>query len=183
MILLTVDEDPAVIEHTLGILKKVGGSHQVHTASNLAVAENSARELEALDVLIVPAIASTGESFFALRDSLRARFEKLHVLFLNDYDISEYQNQLGNDPVLPRRPDDAALTSWAASIGFGTLPSTTGSVAISDPETEPLLVGSPEQPSSREIPIAVESPASAQDGDNAGDEELPVAGLVAPPAD
>ena len=91
MILLTVDEDPEVIEHTLGILKKLGGSHEVHTASNLSVAENSARELEGLDVFIAPAIASTGEHFFALCDSLRARFEKFYVLFFNDYDISEYK--------------------------------------------------------------------------------------------
>ena len=71
MILLTVDEDPAVIEHALAILRKFGGQQEVHTAGSLAAAEQIARSLAGLDILIIPAIASNGESFFALRDSLR----------------------------------------------------------------------------------------------------------------
>lgn len=181
MILLTVEEDPAVIQHTLDILRKVGGSHEVHTASNLSVAENSARELDHLDVLISPVIASSGENFFGLRNSLRARFPKLHVLFLNDYDIGGYRDQLGDDTVLPRRPDEAALAGWARSIGFATLPK---SPATQQPahDTEPLLEGSPAPPSrANEIPV----PVAATDGDvgSDDDEELPVAGLVVPPAE
>jgi hypothetical protein len=182
MILLTVDEDPAVVRHTLEILKKVGGSHEVHTASNLAVAENSTRDLQDLDVLIAPAIASNGENFFALRDSLRARFKKLHVLFLNDYDISNYSEQIGDDPVLPRRPDEQALIDWAQSIGFGTLPETPNVPAQdSGLDSEPLLDASPEQPTTKEIPIAVS--AADDSGDAGEDEELPIAGSVAPPAE
>ena len=157
MILLTVDEDPAVVDHTLGILKKLGGNHEVHTASNLSVAEHSAAKLEALDVLIVPAIASTGENFFGLRDTLRTRFKKLHVLFLNDYDVSDYQEQIGSDTVLPRLPDEEELTAWANSIGFGTLPGSRGGAHEEVPNTEPLLDGSPANPNQHEVPVAVAS--------------------------
>ncbi|MFT4548512.1 MAG: sulfatase activating formylglycine-generating enzyme [Verrucomicrobiales bacterium] len=178
MILLTVDEDPKVIAHTLGVLKSLGGNHEVHTASNLSVAENSATKLEALDVLIVPAIASTGENFFGLRDSLRARFPKLHVLFLNDYDVSDYQVQIGADTVLARLPEPKALSAWAHSIGFDTLPSAPAGPL--DPEWEPLLEGSPEEIGKKKVPVAV---ASVPENDGADDEQLPVAGFVAPAAD
>ena len=180
MILLTVDEDPAVIEHTLGILKKLGGHHEVHTASNLGVAENSAKKLEALDVLIVPAIASSGESFFELRDTLRDRFEKLHVLFLNDYDVSDYEEEIGTDTVLPRQPSEGDLTIWANSIGFGILPESRGGPEEVDPNTEPLLEASPQSSLSSDVPVAVASSVPAVDE---SDEEIPVAGLVTPPAD
>ena len=120
MILLTVDEDPAVLQHSLGILKKVGGSHEVHTASSLEIAEKSSRELARIDVVILPTAASGGETFFAFRDTLRGRFPKLHVLFLTDFDVSEYADRLGGDPVLPKLPDEQALSDWARSIGFGT---------------------------------------------------------------
>ncbi|MGI9243068.1 MAG: SUMF1/EgtB/PvdO family nonheme iron enzyme [Verrucomicrobiales bacterium] len=186
MILLTVDEDPKVIQHTLEILKRVGGSHEVHTASNLGVATHSASELESLDVLIIPAIASSGESFFGLRDSLRERFADLHVLFLNDYDISDYAEQVGNDPILPRFPDDQALTKWANSIGFGTLPepSSTGA-GERNSGSEVLLEGSPAQPAKRNVPVAVTEsiPAGGSSESGSGDEELPVAAAVSQPAD
>ena len=186
MILLTVDEDPAVIEHTLGILKRLGGSHEVHTASNLTVATHSAQALDDLDVLIIPAIASSGENFFGLRDSLRKRFENLHVLFLNDYDVSAYSEQIGNDAVLPRIPDRKALTSWAESIGFGTLPgSAPAGVGDAGAASEVLLEGSPEQPGKREVPIAIatEHSPSDHDVDAGGEEELPVAAAVSQPTE
>ena len=181
MILLTVDEDPAVIEHALAILRKFGGQQEVHTAGSLAAAEQIARSLAGLDILIIPAIASNGESFFALRDSLRQRFPQLHVLFLNDYDISAYQGQIGNDRVLPRRPEEQALAHWAQSIGFGV----TATHATAEPggggraASEALLEGSPELPSKSTVPVAVTAvPSSGVDED-----ELPVAGLVETPAD
>lgn len=189
MILLIVDEDPAAIRHTLEILKRVGGSHEVHTASNLSVATNSAQNLPWLDVLIIPTVASNGETCFALRDALRARFEGLHALFLtdNDNDIGAYRDQIGGDSVLPRFPDQSALTRWAESIGFGTLPAAPAMAGSGSPAGgEAPLEGSPVEAASKDIPIAVASPeADPGNGpaEGRGEEELPVAASVSILAD
>ena len=115
-----------------------------------------------------------------MRDQLRERFPKLHVLFLNDYDISGFGNQIGKDTVLPRRPEARALHEWAESIGFATLPAPPA-VPEASQKSEPLLDGSPEQPETKEVPVPVEAAADPESGTE--DEELPVAGPVATPTE
>lgn len=178
MILLIVDESADNIAAILDTLKKGGGSHQVHTASGLDTARKAAAAMPQLDVLIATSVSSEGESGFELRDELRKRFPDLQTAFTNEYDLSDWQQQVGHDPVFGKPPDEAQLLEWARSVGISTIPADTteAPAAESVEESEPLMASSVAPATPRtSIPLPV------TDEDDADEDELPVAETISAP--
>ena len=120
MILLIIDENPDIVSAILATLKKGGGAHEVHTASCFATARKAADKMAQLDVLISTAITSEGDDAFELRDQMWERFPRLHTAFVNEYDLSGWTSQIGDDPVFDKPPAPDALLSWACTIGLST---------------------------------------------------------------
>ena len=59
---------------------------------------------DSLDILVVEAIFPTQESGFELRDKVRARFPQTRVLFTTRYDLTGFEEQIGDSLVLKDAP-------------------------------------------------------------------------------
>lgn len=139
MILLLVDEDKEIIQKLLSTLKMGGGNHEVHTASCFETALRSLEAMDQLDVLITTTFTSDGENGFEFRDALKKRFPRLRTAFINEYDLSEYAENIGADPVLKRPPTPGSLLKWAANVGISKIrPKAQEANAVPEP-TQPLV--------------------------------------------
>ncbi len=135
MILLIVDEDKEMISKIVEILRKGGGVHEVHTASGFETAEKAAAAMKHIDVLITESFTADGSDGFSFRDRLRERFPALKTAFVNAYDLSDYAEQIGPDPVFERPPDERELLKWAAAAGVSTAHATTPVPVVEDSES------------------------------------------------
>ncbi len=104
MTLLFVDSNAALRGLRLAWLRdKLPGFTTVDFPATGEAAAWIARA-DALDILITEAIFPTQETGFALRDTARARFPQLRVLFTTRYDLSGFEAQIAGDPVLKDAP-------------------------------------------------------------------------------
>ena len=138
MILLLVDEDKEIIHRLLATLKKGGGNHEVHTASCFETAHRSIESMENLDILITTTFTSDGENGFEFRDEALKRFPNLRSAFINEYDLTDFAEAIGANPVFTRPPEESSLLKWAAKVGISQFRNNRAGNAEPAP-TQPLI--------------------------------------------
>ncbi len=102
MVILLVDSNEAARNQRAAALQKQGW--KVVDADDPAVAMDWLEKAEKLDVLVTEAVFASGSRGFHLRDAVAGRFPEARALFTTRYDLSGFEANVGETPVLKDKP-------------------------------------------------------------------------------
>ncbi len=108
MNILLVDDDPEVIAAFVPLLSRVLPGESIHGATDGREAFAAADKLGHIDALVTDVVMGEVDGF-SLRDLLLKRFPKMRTVFVSGYDMSEYADRIGTDPVFQKPVDWNAL--------------------------------------------------------------------------
>lgn len=145
MNILLVDDDPEVIAAFVPLLSKVLPGESIHGATDGREAFAAADKLGHIDVLVTDVVMGEVDGF-SLRDLLLKRFPKMRTVFVSGYDMSEYADRIGTDPVFQKPVDWNAL----------------GEAILGNNETAPTRKATPQAASERE-PARNSQPSAVAD--------------------
>ena len=100
MRILLVDDDTAVIQTLLAILKTLPG-HDLRVATGGEKALENASALGGLDLLISDVVMEPINGF-TLRDELVSRYPNVRTILISGYDLSDYPEQLAGHTFLAK---------------------------------------------------------------------------------
>jgi len=104
MTLLFVDSSTALRSTRTAWLREKFLGYTIVDVPGPAMAAGWLAQAIALDVLVTEAIFPTQDTGFALRDTARARFPQVRVLFTTRYDLSGFEDQVADALVLKDPP-------------------------------------------------------------------------------
>jgi formylglycine-generating enzyme required for sulfatase activity/CheY-like chemotaxis protein len=107
MRILLVDDDTAVIQALLAVLKTLPG-HEVRVAITGEKALENAAALGGIDLLVSDVVMEPMDGF-TLRDQLAGLYPQVRTIFITGYDLSDYPEQTANHQVLTKPVDAADL--------------------------------------------------------------------------
>jgi formylglycine-generating enzyme required for sulfatase activity/CheY-like chemotaxis protein len=107
MRVLLVDDDTAVIQSLLPILRAEEG-FEVRAATNGAKALENAAALGGVDLLITDVVMPAMDGF-ALRDEMMRRYPQVRTIFISGYDLTEYGEKLQSHSLLTKPIDPDTL--------------------------------------------------------------------------
>ncbi len=104
MTLLFVDSNAALRGVRTTCLRDNLPGYNVVDFPDPALAAAWVAKADSLDILVTEAIFPTQETGFALRDTVRARFPQVRVLFSTRYDLTGFEDQIADGLVLKDSP-------------------------------------------------------------------------------
>lgn len=122
MRILLVDDDTAVIQSLVAVLRAQPG-HEVSVAINGAKALENAAALGGIDLLITDVVMQPMDGF-ALRDELVRRFPQVRTIFITGYDLNDYPEQTETHQLLTKPIEPAALLAAIQREGASAEPET-----------------------------------------------------------
>jgi formylglycine-generating enzyme required for sulfatase activity/CheY-like chemotaxis protein len=179
MRILLVDDDSAVIQALLAVLKTLPG-HEIRVGLSGHKALENAASMGGVDLLITDVVMEPMDGF-SLREELRVTNPALRTIFISGYDLSDYPEQIGGHQVLAKPVD--ASTLIAAIEAEGSQPAATEDPAepISSPPVPQVLpvarASSPSlvEPAVSAAPVEAAQPYVATAAADNGEAEAPVA--------
>src|SRR5436190_14933685 len=117
MKILLVDDDTAVIQSLVGVLRAQPG-HEVRVAISAAKALENAEALGGIDLLITDVVMEPMDGF-ALRDEMVRRFPQVRAIFISGYDLNDYPEQTKSHQLLTKPIEPAALLAAIQREGAG----------------------------------------------------------------
>ncbi|MEI6352123.1 MAG: response regulator, partial [Verrucomicrobiota bacterium] len=151
MKILLVDDDPAILQALLGILKSNPG-YETTIGTNGPLAIENAESMRGVDLLITDVVMDPMDGF-TLQRNLLERYPNMKTIFISGYDLSEYAMYTMGSALLSKPFAAQALLEAIAKI-------------------EPAVpIAQPSLPRAVAPPIAVATPVAA----------VPVATPVATP--
>jgi len=135
MRVLLVDDDTAVIQSLLPLLRSQPGL-DVRAATSAAKALENAAALGGIDLLITDVVMAPMDGF-ALRDEIVRRYPAARTIFVTGYDLSEYLEKVGANQLLAKPVDSETLLQAIQREGAAdSLSTTTANNAPSRAEVE-----------------------------------------------
>ncbi|HSI12501.1 MAG TPA: SUMF1/EgtB/PvdO family nonheme iron enzyme [Chthoniobacter sp.] len=107
MRILLVDDDTAVVQAMLGILKTLPG-HEVRVATNGAKALENAATMGGVDLLITDVVMDPMDGF-TLRDHMVSQYPDVRTILISGYDLSDYPAQTKNHQLLQKPVETEVL--------------------------------------------------------------------------
>ncbi len=107
MRIILVDDESSVLPELLAVLKSIPG-HEVRVATNSQKAHEHASAMGGLDLLITDVVMEPTDGF-TLRAEFQGLYPSMQVLFISQYDLSDYAEHLGGAQALPKPVDADAL--------------------------------------------------------------------------
>ncbi|HEY3898894.1 MAG TPA: SUMF1/EgtB/PvdO family nonheme iron enzyme [Chthoniobacter sp.] len=152
MRILLVDDDTAVIQALLAVLRSLPG-HDVRVATSAEKAVENAAALGGLDLLITDVVMEPTDGF-SLRNHLTAQYPRLRTILISGYDLSDYAEHVQGSRMLAK-PIDAEELIGAVTEELAAL--------------QPVPVARPSQagpatikvsPSGKGVPVAARAGAA-----------------------
>lgn len=112
MRILLVDDDTAVVQALLAILKTLPG-HEVRVATNGAKALENAATMGGVDLLITDVVMDPMDGF-TLRDNMVAQYPGVRTILISGYDLSDYPAQTKNHQLLQKPVETEVLLAAVA---------------------------------------------------------------------
>ena len=112
MRILLVDDDTAVIQALLAVLRSLPG-HEVRVATSAEKAVENAAALGGLDLLITDVVMEPTDGF-SLRNHLTAEYPRLRTILISGYDLSDYAEHMQGSRLLAKPIEAEALLSAVA---------------------------------------------------------------------
>ena len=154
MRIILVDDESSVLPEMLAVLKSIPG-HEVRVAANSQKAHEHAAALGGVDLLITDVVMEPTDGF-TLRGEIQASNPNVRVVFISQYDLSDYAEHLGGAATLPKPVDATALRGVVESAA----------AALAAPVARPVPVAVPQpvasgvrQPTA--VPQAVPQPVAS----------------------
>ncbi|HEX8373353.1 MAG TPA: SUMF1/EgtB/PvdO family nonheme iron enzyme [Chthoniobacterales bacterium] len=125
MKILVVDDEEVIVESLVGIIRSYG-DFTVEGVLSGPDAVDKADEMGGIDLLITDVVMDRMDGF-ALRDHLRRRYPKLHVIFVTGYDLSDFAANVGDALILAKPIHSTAILQevhrvWEEVEGVNTSP-------------------------------------------------------------
>ena len=190
MRIILVDDESSVLPEMLAVLKSIPG-HEVRVAANSQKAHEHAAALGGVDLLITDVVMEPTDGF-TLRGEIQASNPNVRVVFISQYDLSDYAEHLGGAATLPKPVDGTALRgvveSAAAALAAPVARPVPQPVAsgVRQPTAVPQAVPQPVASGVRQptaVPQAVAQPATpAKSPKTQPLQAVPVSGVRVAPA-
>ncbi len=103
MRIILVDDESSVLPELVAILKAIPG-HDVRVATSAQKAHEHAATLGGVDLLITDVVMEPTDGF-TLRGELQGMYPKMRVVFMSQYDLSDYAENLGGADTLAKPVD------------------------------------------------------------------------------
>jgi formylglycine-generating enzyme required for sulfatase activity/CheY-like chemotaxis protein len=113
MKILLVDDETSVLQPLMAALRGLDG-HEVRPAISAEKALANAESVGGIELLIADVVMEPMNGF-QLRDELAARYPGLRAIFITEYDLSEYVEQIAGAPVLAKPVDPETLIATVRS--------------------------------------------------------------------
>ncbi len=107
MRILLVDDDTAVVQALLAILKTLPG-HEVRVATTGAKALENAATMGGVDLLITDVVMDPMDGF-TLRDSMVSQYPDVRTILISGYDLSDYPEQTKHHQLLQKPVETEVL--------------------------------------------------------------------------
>ena len=114
MKILLVDDDPAVLQALLGILKR-NPSYQTTVGTNGPLAIENGESMGGVDLLITDVVMEPMDGF-TLRQRLKELYPAMHTIFISGYDLSEYDAHTAGCDVLTKPIEAETLLQAVAKV-------------------------------------------------------------------
>lgn len=112
MRILLVDDDTAVVQALLAILKTLPG-HEVRVATNGGKALENAATMGGADLLITDVVMEPMDGF-TLRDHMVSRYPEVRTILISGYDLSDYPEQTKQHQLLQKPIETEVLLAAIA---------------------------------------------------------------------
>lgn len=149
MKILLVDDDTAILQSLLAVLKEQPG-YDIRTATTGGAAIQAAQAMGGVDVLVADVVMEPMDGF-ALRNAVMQRFPSVGIVFISGYDLSDYAESIAGAPVLQKPFEPAALLEAIQQVA--PAPPPPPPVAEPEPVAAPAPVAAPR--------VAAAAPAAA----------------------
>ena len=139
MRIILVDDESSVLPELVAILKAIPG-HDVRVATSAQKAHEHAATLGGVDLLITDVVMEPTDGF-TLRGELHGMYPKMRVIFMSQYDLSDYAENLGGADTLAKPVDADVMRGLVEKAAADLAASAMPPKPVAVPQAQPAASG------------------------------------------